>query len=230
MTPDELLHEYKHLVEIISISVGEKISWTIHRNDLMQAGYEALLKAERTFDDSKNCSRTTYFGIRIRGAMLDEVRRYDNASRAARKFYREREQTITSLTRQLSREPTPQEIASAMSLNVQQYHKHCSENYLAEYSLSPHDDPSSRRLREQLVDENKNILRDFERQRELTALHLAITTLNERERSVIKRLLNNEKPSVFCREYGVSESAISLIKSKALKKIQQAMGIMGESA
>ena len=230
MTPDELLREYQPLVEIISVSVGEQIHWSIHRNDLMQAGYEALLKAERTFDETKNCSRSTYFGIRIRGAMLDEVRRYDMASRGARRFYREREQTIASLTRQLCREPTPQEIARAMILSVKQYHSKCSECFLAEYSLSPHDDPSSRALREQLVDENIHIPRDVERQRALTALQLAITSLDEREQSVIKRLLNDEVPARFCREYGLSESAISLIKSKALKKIRQAMGIIGESA
>ena len=76
-TQESLIKMHAVLVKRIAYHLSGRLPRSVQIDDLMQAGMEGLLEAVRHYDDSKGASFETYAGIRIRGFMLDEVRRND---------------------------------------------------------------------------------------------------------------------------------------------------------
>ncbi|MCV5902486.1 RNA polymerase sigma factor FliA, partial [Escherichia coli] len=74
--------------------------------DLIQAGMIGLIEAQQNYDGSKGASFETYAGIRIRGAMLDDMRKGDWVPRSVHKNNRELNQAIAELEGELNRDPT----------------------------------------------------------------------------------------------------------------------------
>ena len=79
---DELVDRYAPLVKRIAHHLRARLPESVQAEDLIQAGMIGLLEAARKFEDNRGASFETYAGIRIRGAMLDEIRRGDWAPRS----------------------------------------------------------------------------------------------------------------------------------------------------
>lgn len=82
---DEILKQYNILVKKIALKIISKLPANIYLDDLMQAGLMALLEAAKNYDDTKGASFETYAGIRIKGAIIDEIRREDWLPRSSHK-------------------------------------------------------------------------------------------------------------------------------------------------
>lgn len=85
-------------------------------DDLVSVANEALVVAAHRYDPSRATTFRAYAKIRVRGALLDEMRRQDWASRPARRELNRRDATIAALTGDLGREPTPDELAAALGI------------------------------------------------------------------------------------------------------------------
>ncbi|MGR5541996.1 sigma-70 domain-containing protein, partial [Vibrio campbellii] len=81
-----------------------------------------LLEAQKNYDGSKGASFETYAGIRIRGAMLDDIRRGDWVPRSVHRNNREITQAIATLEGQLNRDPSDSEVARFLEMSLEQYH------------------------------------------------------------------------------------------------------------
>ena len=90
----------------------------LDHDDLQSAGVLGYLRAATRYDESKGASFRGYCAVRIRGAVLDELRRWDWAPRSVHKDQKRITSITTSLTTQLERDPTPGELASAMGMEV----------------------------------------------------------------------------------------------------------------
>ena len=89
----------------------------------MQSGLEGLVQAMNTFDKARNISLEQFAKTRIRGAMLDDVRRMSQTTRTTIAFKREHTAAIEKLTTRFGREPTGKEVASYLGKDVETYQK-----------------------------------------------------------------------------------------------------------
>ena len=116
------LEKYSVLVKRIAHHLLGRLPPSVQVEDLIQAGMIGLLEAQKNYDGSKGASFETYAGIRIRGAMLDDIRRGDWVPRSVHKHNREVSQAISELEGQLNRDPSDTEVAQHMGISLEQYH------------------------------------------------------------------------------------------------------------
>jgi len=90
----------------------------LDRDDLQSAGVLGFLRAASRYDGEKGASFRGFCALRIRGAVLDELRRWDWAPRSVHKNYRRITRVTAILVKQLEREPTPRELADALEMEI----------------------------------------------------------------------------------------------------------------
>lgn len=116
-----LIKTYAVLVKRIVYHLAGRLPRSVQTEDLMQAGMMGLLEAARYYDDSKGASFETYASIRIRGYILDEVRRNDWVPRSVYKNSRMISAAIKEIENRLGREAFDFEIAAEMGLDLADY-------------------------------------------------------------------------------------------------------------
>ncbi len=91
--------------------------------DLESAGITGLIQALDTYDCNKNIQFNTYAYYRIRGSIIDYLRKIDSLPRKQRKSYGEIQATINLLSQELGREPTDDEVANRLKIPIEDYYK-----------------------------------------------------------------------------------------------------------
>ena len=109
------------LVKRIAHHLLARLPDSVQVDDLIQSGLEGLLEATNNYDTGKGASFETFAGIRIRGAMLDEIRRGDWSPRSIHRNARRLAEAYQTLENQLGRSPTDSEVASAMGIALDEY-------------------------------------------------------------------------------------------------------------
>src|SRR5215212_6854054 len=97
---------------IVRESMG-RLPGHVSRDDLTSAGFTALVQAARSYDEARGVPFARYAGTRVRGAILDELRGIDWASRSVRRRARDLDATRSQLSSILGRAPSTQEVADA---------------------------------------------------------------------------------------------------------------------
>src|SRR6476660_3245461 len=113
---DQLVREHLPLVQYVVSEVAHRVPSHVSRSDLVSAGMLGLAQAARTFDPSRGIAFDRFASTRIRGALLDELRGRDWASRSVRSRARGLQATQEELTSKLGRTPTPEEIAELLQI------------------------------------------------------------------------------------------------------------------
>ncbi len=121
LTKEGLIKSYATLVKRIAYHLSGRLPKSVQMDDLIQAGMMGLLEAASYYDDSKGASFETYATIRIRGFILDEVRRNDWVPRSVYKNSRMISTAINSLENQLGREALDSEVADSLGLDIGEY-------------------------------------------------------------------------------------------------------------
>ena len=120
---DNLVREYLPLVKKIGLHLSARLPHVIELDDLMQVGMIGLINAGASYDPSQGASFATYAGIRIKGAMLDEVRRNDWVPRTVQQNIKLVSDTIKLLEARLGRSVSDTEIAAELDMPIEEYHK-----------------------------------------------------------------------------------------------------------
>lgn len=118
---EQLVRTHAKLIKRIACSIFAKTSSAMPVEDLVQIGNIALLEAAATFEDRGTAQFSTYAGIRIRGAMIDELRRCATVSRQGLKNRRRFAAANAKLTCTLGRTPTDDEVARSQAMSVGDY-------------------------------------------------------------------------------------------------------------
>jgi RNA polymerase sigma factor FliA len=119
---ETLLTRHNALVRRIAWQVHSRMSSAIEIEDLIQIGLIALVESSRTFED-RGIAFGPYAAVRIRGAMIDELRRTALMSRAGMANRRKLAATRSRLKTELNREANDSEIAASLNLNSDAYHQ-----------------------------------------------------------------------------------------------------------
>lgn len=217
-TPDALIREYAPLVKRIAHHMVARMPSSVQPDDLIQSGMIGLLEASTKYDAGKGASFETYAGIRIRGAMLDEIRKGDWVPRSVHRNAREVAKTMKNLENKLGRDSTDREVADAMGIELSEYFdilKDSQGSKLFSFEEMPGTGESG--LQSDSPDPMDQIQRrDFQR-----CLAEAIATLPEREQLVLSLYYDDELNLKEVGEVlGVSESRVSQIHSQAALRLR----------
>ena len=120
---DTLVNQHAKLVKRIAYHMMNRLPPSVQVDDLIQAGMIGLLEASRHYDKSRGASFETYAGIRIRGAMLDEIRRSDWTPRSVHRKARMVSEAMRDIENSEGRDARDVEVAEAMGLSLEEYHK-----------------------------------------------------------------------------------------------------------
>jgi len=222
---DELVTAHAELVKRIAYHLAARLPAGVDIDDLMQAGMIGLLEASRNFDASKGASFETYAGIRIRGAMLDEVRRLDWTPRSVHQKHRQVSEAMRAIEAETGRAAQGSEVAARLGLEPDEYHAILADTAGCRlFSLDETlDDPAQRRdLPASDTATPDEELSDSEFRRLLVE---AIGRLPEREQLVLslyyERELNLKEIGAVL---GVTESRVCQIHGQALLRLRSLTG------
>lgn len=215
---ESLILDHMGMVKRIAVHLKARIPPFMEVDELVQVGMIGLIEASRAFDPTKGVAFESYAHTRIRGAMIDEVRRLSFLPRSAIAFNKTQSSANQALASELGRAPTAAELADYMGMEIDSYEKDrgaarqfetFSMEAVTEEVMSLPEQPS--RQPEALVEEAQM----------MEALVEAIDGLPERDKLVISLYYVEE---LNLREIGevlgVSESRVSQILSANVKKLR----------
>lgn len=223
---EQLLARHLPLVHHVARKVLAALPGQAELGDLVSAGAIGLMNAIDSFDESRGLAFSTYAAPRIRGAILDDLRRWDPAPRSVRRKLRQIGRARDSLTGTLQREPAAQETADALGIDVDTFFRW--ESAAAEAVQVPLDAPidatrnHSATPAELLVGAAGEQIEDgIARDEEVQAVRGALENLGERDRLVLTLYYFEElKLAEIARVLNLTESRISQIRSKALRTLR----------
>ncbi len=223
---EELVLAHLGLVKRVALHLKARVPAYMELDELIQVGMMGLLEASRVFDASKGVDFENFAHSRVRGAMLDEVRRLSFLPRSAVAFNRTHNETLHALSSELGRAPTQAEMAEHMGKDLDDFQKERGKARRFEtYSL------------EVVTEEVMSIADDSSRQPDvmveeaefMQAVTEAIGQLPEREQLVMQLYYVEE---LNLKEIGevleVSESRVSQILSSVVKKLRGELQVSQE--
>ncbi|GAB3789615.1 RNA polymerase sigma factor FliA [Dyella agri] len=219
---DELVRRHAPLVRRIAYHLMGRLPASVDVGDLIQAGMIGLLEAARHFAHDKGASFETFAGIRIRGAMLDELRKADWTPRSVHRKTREVAETIRQIEAETGAEADDAEVMRRLGISAEEYHQVLADAACSRLlSLTASDDGEETGVLE-VADENslapdEGIEHDGMRE----ALVEAITALPEREQLVMSLYYEQElNLKEIGAVLGVSESRVCQIHGQAVIRLR----------
>ena len=220
---DELVTAHIPLVGHLVREVLARVPGHVDRDDLTSAGLTALVQAAQGFDAERGVPFARYASTRVRGALLDELRGVDWASRSVRRTARDLDQTRTQLTHRLGRVPTDAEVASAQGIPVEQVLSN-REDLARAQVLSLEADDARGSYAAELPSGGPTPEQAAEHAELLTYLSEAVAELPERLRRVVEGYFLAEQPMAeLAAELGVTESRISQLRAEAMVLLRDAL-------
>ncbi|MDI6728892.1 MAG: FliA/WhiG family RNA polymerase sigma factor, partial [Thermodesulfovibrionales bacterium] len=197
--------------------------------DLVSAGIVGLLEAIERYDPSMNATLSTFADFRIRGAIIDEIRSMQWASKDARKKLEEVRKAYSELEKSFNRIATDEEVAEKLNITIDELYKTLSiantMNMISLEDLGVSKDGESLDILECISKEDeKDMLYELNLKELRSALGSAIDELPEKERLVITLYYFEE---LTMKEIGrvldISESRVCQLHGKVLVKLKNRM-------
>lgn len=215
--------EYAGLVKRIAQHMLARMPSCVQLEDLIQAGMVGLLEASQKYDPSQGASFETYAGIRIRGSIVDEIRRGDWSPRSVHRNSRSITEAMNKVENRLGRDASDQEVADEMGIEIEEYHRMAKDTmgtrlFSLEEACSDDDSrmPSSHDSIAFLSPQD-----GVSREGLKKSLAQAINNLPERERMVLALYYDEElNLKEIGLVLGVSESRVSQIHSQAAARLR----------
>ena len=226
---DALVGEHLNLVRHVAKKMSGTLSAKADFDELVSLGSIGLLGALEAFDPSRGLTFSTFAVPRIRGAILDELRRQDHVPRSMRRKSRELARATDALTRSLGQSPTPHQVADHLGTTVEavwklraEEHGYDSVSFDASAGNDGIDDGLT--LEAVLPDGHDSAEDALIRAEDSAALAAAIATLKEQERVVLTLSYFEElKLREIAEVLGVTESRVSQVRTRALERLRQVM-------
>ncbi|MEO7072040.1 MAG: RNA polymerase sigma factor FliA [Rhodanobacter sp.] len=219
---DDLVRRHAPLVRRIAYHLMGRLPSSVDVSDLIQSGMIGLLEAAKHFATDRGASFETYAGIRIRGAMLDELRRTDWTPRSVHRKAREVAEVIRQVETETGAEASDAEVIRRLGISADEYHQVLADaacvRLLSLTSADDGDDSSVMDVADEAaLEPSQGIERDGMRE----ALASQISRLPEREQLVMslyyEQELNLKEIGVVL---GVSESRVCQIHGQAVLRLR----------
>ncbi|MEZ5967322.1 MAG: sigma-70 family RNA polymerase sigma factor [Planctomycetota bacterium] len=118
---NQLIERYRGMVEAMASTLAQRLPASVDPQDLVHAGIWGLIRALNGFRPERGASFVAFMRVRVRGAMIDELRHMDRLTRVQRLHARRRDQALDALRTRLQREPSDAELAQELGLSERRY-------------------------------------------------------------------------------------------------------------
>ena len=225
---DKIIIEYAGLVKIVAGRMSMYLGSNVEYDDLVGNGVFGLIDAIDKFDINKGVKFETYASLRIRGSIIDQIRKMDWVPRSVRQKQKKIDRTYQKLESELGSNVDDEELAKELDISIEELDAWQSQTELTNLvSLDEYIDQGSSESRVKSVNESNTIqLESSVARQELKKI--LVETLNilpEREKKVIVLYYYEDltlKEISYIME--VSESRISQLHRKALQKMKDSLG------
>ena len=223
---DQLILEYINVVNLVAGRMGMYLGYTVEYDDLVGYGIFGLIDAIDKYDMAKNVKFETYASLRIRGSILDHIRKMDWVPRTLRQKQKKMDSAVVKLEADLGRPATDAEIAQELGLTLDEYEGWKSESELCNMiSLDDYLEQGNEGRMESLGSRFVGPEQAVEQDEVKRMLTEALQTLTEKEQQVITFYYYEELTLKEISEIlEVSESRVSQLHTKALRKIKERLG------
>ncbi len=224
---EKIIIEYAGLVKLVAGRLSMYLGYNVEYDDLVGYGIFGLIDAVDKFDYSKGVKFETYASLRIRGAILDQIRKMDWIPRSIRQKQRKIDIANQNLEIKLGRIANDDEIASELDIAVEELESWRNQTKITNIiSLDEFMEQGTETKMEQcLTTEFDQPERVFEKQELKEILIKSLETLTEKEKKVILLYYYEELTlKEISRVLEVSESRISQLHTKALQKMRIKLG------
>ncbi len=226
---EKIILEYAPLVKVVAGRLSMYLGYNVEYEDLVSYGIFGLIDAIDKFDFLKDVKFETYASLRIRGAILDQIRKMDWIPRTIRQKQKKIDAVIRDIEARYGRSATDEEVSSGLGITEEEYLDWQSQmkitnvvslnEFLEQGSEVPNEASQSRSSQ---FDSPEEVLERDELKKMLTE---SLELLTEKERKVIvfyyyEDLTLKEISNIL----GVSESRISQLHTRALQKMRTKMG------
>lgn len=224
---EQIIVEYVPLVKLVAGRLNMYLGYTVEYDDLVGYGIFGLIDAIDKFDYDKGIKFETYASLRIRGSILDQIRKMDWIPRSVRQKQKQMESAITKLEKEKGANVKDKDIAQELGISLEEYRNwegltNISNIASLDEFMEQGTDNGVREFRNTAYIEPEAAVDREEVKRMLMA---ALELLTEKERKVVllyyyEDLTLKEVAQVL----EVSESRISQLHSKALEKMKKHLG------
>ncbi|RLB05500.1 MAG: FliA/WhiG family RNA polymerase sigma factor [Deltaproteobacteria bacterium] len=227
---EEFIVKYGGLVKYMAHRLAARLPKHVAVDDLISAGMIGFIDALDKFDPSREVKFRTYMEIRVRGAMLDELRTLDPVPRSTRQKAQELSDTYNELEKTLNRPPTDEEIAEKLGISIDEFYRILDQTKAVsilplEYADFENVEDEKRFSPPPYVStDSSNPLEQLEQKELENQLVKAIEHLPDKEKLVISLYYYDQ---LTMKEIGqilnVSESRVSQIHSRAMLRLRNAL-------
>lgn len=228
-----ILQENLSLVHFVAKQLSRNLSADADPDEMVNIGALGLMAAVESFDESRGLAFSTYAVPRIRGAILDELRRQDHVPRSIRRKTREVSQARESIMSANGRAPTDEEVAGRLGIDVPTLWRWQADMERAihvslDSSQGEHEE-TARSPIHYLRAVGEDAHERLQREEEVAALREAILSLKEQQRVVLSLYYFEELNARQIAEVlGISESRVSQIRSKALTVLREQLRVLAD--
>lgn len=225
---EKIILEYAPLVKVVSGRLSMYLGYNVEYEDLVSYGIFGLIDAIDKYDPKKEVKFETYASLRIRGAILDQIRKMDWIPRTIRQKQKKIETVMKEIETTKGRNASDEEIAAGLGISDEEYVEWQSQMKITnivslnEYMEQGSEIPNDARSTSKQFDTPEEVLEQNELKEILSN---ALELLTEKEKKVIllyyyEELTLKEISNVL----EVSESRISQLHTRALQKMKEKLG------
>lgn len=230
---DELIDKHLGLVHHVARQLSNRLSADVDFDELVSSGAMGLMKALDSFDPSRGLAFSTFAAPRVRGAILDELRRQDHVPRSLRRKSRDINTAREAYTQEYGYAPDDRELAESMDVELETLWRWQSEIegvFHIPLDRPAGDDESMPKPKDSLAGETGEQIEDeINLQQEIHVLRDAILGLKEQERVVLSLYYFEElKLHEIATILELTESRVSQIRSKAVSRLRAEMAPLRE--
>ncbi|SHG43995.1 RNA polymerase sigma factor FliA [Massilia sp. CF038] len=223
---NDLLTEHMPLVKRLAHHMKAKLPPSVEVDDLVQAGMIGLLDAITRYEETQGAQFETYAVLRIRGAMLDELRNSDWLPRSMRQNMRKIEAAMSALQQKLGHPPTESEVAKSLKLSLADYQDMLSDGggHQLVYYEDFHDAEGNDSFLDRYAVDDADPLRSLMEGDFRQAVIDAIDALPPREK-ILMGLYYEEELNLkeIGAVMGVSESRVSQLHTQAVSRLRASL-------
>jgi RNA polymerase sigma factor for flagellar operon FliA len=222
---EDLIMSHLTKVKYIADRIAAKLPPSVERDDLYGAGVVGLIDAVERFDASRGVAFTTFAEMRVRGAILDNLRSTDWASRAMRRRGRDIQTAYAQLEQASGRPATEEEVAGYMKISLPELRESLQDiSALKITTLDERDEVTGFSIADMVADKSQSPLDELGNAEFKRHLAQSVNKLPERERQVIALYYVEELTMKEIGEViGVTESRVSQLRSQAIVRLRTAL-------
>lgn len=218
---DQLITKHSELVRIIAGRLYSKYHGKVTYDDLLGYGVIGLIDAINKYDYTRDVKFRTYASIRIRGAIIDQIRSNDWVPRSVRSKHKRYKEAIKKLSRTHGNDIDDKMIAKELKLSLEEYYQYVNE--ISIYSVLSLEKKIEENVHFDLESDYSEYEpeKSLEKKELLNNLEKAVDRLNEREKRIVQLYYYSELTyKEISRILDITESRISQIHSKIIEKLK----------